>query len=66
MSAPEKDLHLLGQAAAPWRQPDIHETIAALQIEIARGEALYSSEELRHLERKLAEAEELLRTLTTG
>jgi hypothetical protein len=66
MSDCDKDLQLLGQAPAPLCQPDIQHTITALQTEIARGEAIYSSEELRYLERKLAENEELLRTLTTG
>jgi hypothetical protein len=61
-----KNLQLLGVAPSPGRQPDIHETIAALQREIARGVAVYAPDEVLLLERKLADAQELLRVLTTG
>lgn len=61
-----KDRRLLGEEPAPWRQPDIHEEIAALRRELSRGEAVYSADELRILERKLAEREEQLRHLTMG
>ena len=66
MSGGGKNLQLLGREAAPWRQPDIHEEIAALQREIARGEQVYAADELRFLERKLADREDALRVLTAG
>ena len=61
-----KNLWLLGQESPPWRQLDIHEEIAALKQELAKGEAIYAATELRYMARKLAEREEVLRVLTTG
>jgi hypothetical protein len=58
-----KNLRLLGREESPARQSSIQEIIRELQEEISRGEAVYSPEELRLLERKLAEYEQMLRTL---
>lgn len=55
-----KNLRLLGREESPNRQPTIQEIISDLQEEIARGEAVYTGDELRLLERKLAEYELLL------
>lgn len=56
-------MRLLGREESPNRQPSIQEIIGDLQEEIARGEAVYTVDELRILERKLDEYESLLRTL---
>jgi hypothetical protein len=61
-----KNLQLLGQEAPPWQQPTLQETITALQIELAKGVAVYTVDELRLLARKLAEEEERFRVITTG
>ena len=61
-----KNLRLLGMEVSPWQQLTITEEIAALQGELARGEKVYSADELRLLARKLAEREEQFRVLTTG
>jgi hypothetical protein len=58
-----KDLRLLGREQGAGAQPDIHETIAALKAELARGASVYTPEELAHLARKLDEYEEHLRHL---
>ena len=58
-----KNLRLLGREESPCRQPNIQEIIRDLQEEIARGEAVYTAEELRLLERKLDEYEQTLRLL---
>ena len=59
----EKNLRLLGREEGPNRQPTILEIIAELKEEIALGEAVYSADELRILERKLADYEQLLRDM---
>lgn len=61
-----KNLRLLGQEAPPWQQPTLQETMVALQVELAKGEAVYTPAELRLLARKLAEEEERLRVITAG
>ena len=48
---------------SPNRQPSIQEIIRDLREEIARGEAVYTVEELRLLERKLDDYEQTLRVL---
>ena len=58
-----KNLRLLGREESPNRQPSIQEIIADLQDEIARGESVYTIDELGVLETKLAEYELLLRQL---
>lgn len=58
-----KNLRLLDREESPRRQPSIQEIIRDLQEEIARGEAVYTVEELRLLERKLDEYERTLRLL---
>lgn len=60
-----KNLRLLGQEESPARQPTIQEIIAELQQEVAKGEAVYTRDELRRLERKLADYEQMLHTLTS-
>lgn len=59
----EKNLLLLGRVESPTRQRDIHEIISDLQVEIARGAAVYTPDELRLLEGKLADSELTLRRL---
>ena len=61
----EKNLRLLGLEESPNRQPTIHEIISALQDEIERGESVYSVDEIRLLERKLADYKQLLRSLSS-
>jgi hypothetical protein len=56
----EKNLYLLGQELSPNSQPTIQETIETLRFEIDRGNAVYSSDELEMLERKLADYEQML------
>lgn len=58
-----KNLRLLGMEESPNRQPSIQEIIRDLREEIARGEAVYTVEELRLLERKLDDYEQTLRVL---
>jgi hypothetical protein len=59
-----KNLLLLGREESPRRQPSIHEIISDLQVEIARGASVYTVDELRLLEGKLADSElTLLRLL---
>jgi hypothetical protein len=48
-----KDRWLLGEEESPGRQPDIHELIRRLEGEIAKGEAVYTPEELERLRVKL-------------
>jgi hypothetical protein len=58
-----KNLQLLGiERSAGW-QPDIHETICALQAELGRGEAVYTRDELDRLARKLADYEFMLQRM---
>jgi hypothetical protein len=59
-----KNLRLLGLEESPNRQPDIHEMIRDLRKEIAKGEAVYSKDELACLEKKLDEHLEMLRVIT--
>lgn len=58
-----KNLRLLGRVEPPNRQPSIQEIISDLQAEIARGEAVYTVDELRLLKRKLADYEQMLQNL---
>ena len=58
-----KNMRLLGREDSTNRQPSIQETIGDLQEEIARGEAVYTADELRVLEMKLTEYEQMLRNL---
>lgn len=48
-----KDRWLLGEEELPGRQPTIQEIIRRLEEEIARGESIYSRQELEKLQRKL-------------
>ena len=59
-----KNMHLLGRERSPNWQPTIQEIIADLQEELTRGAAVYTVDELRILERKLADYEQLFRGLT--
>jgi len=55
---------LLGREESPNRQSSIQEIISDLQEEIARGEAVYTADEIRLLEGKLADYEQTLRSLS--
>ena len=58
-----KNLRLLGiEPSAVW-QPTIHETIAELKAELAKGERVYTAAELDRLTAKLAEYECMLQRL---
>jgi hypothetical protein len=59
-----KNLRLLGLERSSVWQPTMEETIAELQAELARGEAVYTREELNTLEQKLADYECMLQRLT--
>lgn len=54
---------LLGREESPNRVSSIQEIIRDLQEEIARGEAVYTVDEIRLLEGKLADYEQTLRSL---
>lgn len=58
-----KNLRLLGAEHSPLWQPSMEEMIAELKTEIDRGELVYTREELIHLERKLADYEQMLANL---
>lgn len=55
-----KNMILLGIEHSNAWQPSIHETIAALQAEIAKGESVYTPEELKKLTGKLEDYEFML------
>lgn len=55
-----KDTCLLYQDNCPERKDDIYQRIARLKREIAKGPAVYTSEELRTLRKMLDEYEQLL------
>ena len=55
-----KDLCLLNGENCPDRKETITELIERLKREIARGEAVYTRDELRRLEQKLEDYEYLL------
>ncbi len=61
-----KNMLLLGREESPNRQPSIQEIIRDLKYEIGRGEAAYTSEELRLLERKLEDYEHMMRRILSG
>jgi hypothetical protein len=58
-----KNLRLLGLEKSPAWQPTIHEVIAELRAELAKGEAVYSPAELARLALKLADYECMLQRL---
>lgn len=60
-----KNLRLLGLEESPNRQPTIQEIMSGLQNEIERGESVYTVDEIRLLERKLADYEQLSRSLSS-
>ena len=62
---PEKDRTLLDSALSPNRTDSIIERIERLKREIARGEEVYSRDELKRLETMLEEYLSLHQTLTT-
>ena len=55
-----KNLRLLGSERPPSGQPTVQEMISELNIELAKGEAVYTPEELGMLRRKLEEYERML------
>lgn len=55
-----KNLRLLGLEPSPAWQPTIEETITALRAELARGEAIYTRDELDRLAQKLTDYEFML------
>jgi len=54
-----KNLRLLGLERSPAWQPSIFEIIAELKSELAKGEPVYTPEELRKLAQKLADYEKM-------
>ena len=56
----EKDLELLDSRLSRTRTDSINELIARLKRELARGEAVYTPDELQKLAAKLEEYEHLL------
>ena len=58
-----KDECLLYGKNCPNVVDSLQERIAKLKTEIAKGEKVYTPEELKQLERKLKEANEMLRVL---
>ena len=61
-----KNFQLLGLEKSPNWQPSIQEIISDLQNEIERGESVYTVDEIRLLERKLADYELLLRSMLSS
>ncbi len=61
-----RNLRLLGVEPSPGAQLTVTEAIRALEAELAKGEAVYSAEELALLETKLAGYRELLRAMQHG
>ena len=61
-----KNLRLLGREPSPASQPTVAEMIRTLEVELAKGEAVYTADELALLERKLAEYRELYRAMQFG
>lgn len=59
-----KNLRLLGLERSSAWQPTMEEMIAELRAELARGEAVYTRDELNQLEQKLADYEYMLKRLT--
>jgi len=56
----DKNLRLLGiERSSAW-QPSIHEIIADLKAEIAKGESVYAPDELQKLTKKLEDYEFML------
>jgi hypothetical protein len=62
----QKNLCLLNSEQCPDRKPSIQELIAQLKTEIAKGEEVYTKEELQRLQGKLQEAEKELWWLLYG
>ena len=60
----DKDRALLDDSVNPTRTDSITERIARLKREIARGEQVYSPEELKRLERMLEDYTYLQESLT--
>ena len=60
-----KNLRLLGLERSPAWQPGIHEIIAELKTELAKGEPVYTPAELEKLARKLAEYELMFERLNS-
>lgn len=58
-----KNLRLLGLEESPGRQPTLQEIIDELRQELSRGEAVYTTDELARLRRKLVDYEQMLHTL---
>ena len=58
-----KNMRLLGREESPGRQSSIQEIIKDLQEEVARGEEVYTVDEIRLLEGQLAEYERILQSL---
>jgi hypothetical protein len=65
-SMPEKDRELLDSRLSRNRTDSIFELIARLKREVARGEAVYSPDELKRLTAKLEDYEYMLERLTSG
>lgn len=62
----EKDESLLDAAQSPLRSDSITERIDRIRKEIARGEAVYTRQELMRLRAMLDDYEQLLHTMTGG
>lgn len=59
-----KNMRLLGREESPGRQSSIQEIIRDLKEEVARGNAVYTVDEIRLLEGQLAQYEQLLQSLS--
>lgn len=62
--ASEKELCLLYARDCADKLYNLQEKIKKIQGEIARGETVYSTEELKRLKEKLKEAEDMMNKLT--
>lgn len=66
MSKEEKDQCLLASKNCLTEVDSIQKRIKKIQTEIRKGKKVYSAEELKKLQDKLKEADEILQTLERG
>ncbi len=66
MSKEEKDQCLLASKNCLTEVDSIQKRIKKIQTEIRKGKKVYSAEELKKLQDKLKEADEILKTLESG
>lgn len=66
MTKEQKDMCLLAAKGCAAEVDSIQQKMKKLQAEIKKGKKVYSADELKKLENKLKEAEDMLDTLLKG